>query len=50
MRKWVDEKRLTSNQLLSGDGFHMTDGGYALLAREVANEILSAVKQTPDQA
>jgi lysophospholipase L1-like esterase len=50
MRKWVDEKRLSSSQLLSGDGFHMTDGGYALLAREIANEILSAVEQNPDRA
>jgi lysophospholipase L1-like esterase len=50
MRKWVAESRLSSNQLLSGDGFHMTDGGYALLAREIANEILSAVEQTPDRA
>jgi lysophospholipase L1-like esterase len=50
MQKWVAENRLSSNQLLSGDGFHMTDGGYALLAREIANEILFAVAQTPDQA
>jgi acyl-CoA thioesterase-1 len=50
MRKWVDERRLSSNQLLSRDGFHMTDGGYALLAREIADEILSAVAETPDQA
>jgi lysophospholipase L1-like esterase len=50
MRKWVAENRLSSNQLLSKDGFHMTDGGYALLAREIANEILSAAQQTPDQA
>jgi lysophospholipase L1-like esterase len=50
MRKWVDEKRLNSNQLLSGDGFHMTDGGYSLLAREIASEILFAAQQTRDQA
>jgi lysophospholipase L1-like esterase len=50
MRKWLAENRLSSNQLLSGDGLHMTDGGYALLAREIANEILSAVAERPDQA
>jgi lysophospholipase L1-like esterase len=50
MRKWVAENRLSSSQLLSGDGFHMTDGGYALLAREVAHEILSTLEQTPNRA
>jgi lysophospholipase L1-like esterase len=50
MRKWVAENRLSSSQLLSGDGFHMTDAGYAMLAREIASEILSAVPHTAGRA
>jgi lysophospholipase L1-like esterase len=41
MRAWLANGQLTSDQMLSADGLHMTDGGYALLAREVSREILA---------
>jgi acyl-CoA thioesterase I len=47
MRDWLSEGRLTAQQLLSADGFHMTDGGYALLARSVAPEILKVENLRP---
>jgi lysophospholipase L1-like esterase len=40
MRRWVEHKRLPKEQLLSADGLHMADGGYALLAADVAKDIL----------
>jgi acyl-CoA thioesterase I len=43
MHRWIDEKLLTREQMLSPDGLHMADRGYALLARDVAEEILAAL-------
>ena len=36
MHRWIDEGRLTQAQMIADDGLHMRDGGYALLARDVA--------------
>jgi acyl-CoA thioesterase I len=41
MRQWLASGTLTYPQMMSGDGLHMTDGGYELLARAVADTILS---------
>ena len=41
MQAWLSKGLLNRVQLLSGDGLHMTDGGYALLAKEVARTILA---------
>jgi acyl-CoA thioesterase-1 len=41
MHAWLASGLLTSTEMLSSDGLHMTDGGYALLAREVSREILA---------
>ena len=40
MHAWLRQGLLTQHQMLSSDGLHMTDGGYALLARSVAPEVL----------
>lgn len=40
MQAWVKGGLLNRAQLMSGDGLHMGDGGYALLAKEVARTIL----------
>ncbi len=40
MRSWLASGVLTPKQMLSPDGLHMTDGGYAKLADAVAGEIL----------
>jgi acyl-CoA thioesterase I len=42
MREWLAAKKLTETQLMSHDDLHMTDGGYALLARAVSEQILAA--------
>jgi acyl-CoA thioesterase-1 len=42
MHKWIAEGRMTKSQMLAPDGLHMTDGGYAQLARDVAPEVLKA--------
>ncbi len=46
MRRWVSEGRMTRTQMLAADGLHMSDLGYAELARAIAPEILrtSAVR------
>jgi acyl-CoA thioesterase-1 len=41
MHRWIDEGRLTQAEMIADDGLHMRDGGYALLARDVAAEILA---------
>jgi lysophospholipase L1-like esterase len=41
MHAWLATGRLTSAEMQLSDGLHMTDGGYALLAREVSREILA---------
>lgn len=40
MQAWLAHKQLTETEMLSPDGLHMADGGYAMLARAVAREIL----------
>jgi lysophospholipase L1-like esterase len=40
MHRWVADKRLPRGELMSPDGLHMTDRSYALLAAEVAKDIL----------
>ena len=40
MRGWLADGSLTSAQMLSPDGLHMADGGYAKLAEVVADDIL----------
>jgi lysophospholipase L1-like esterase len=41
MQDWLARHMLTETQLLSSDGLHMADGGYALLAKAVAQDILA---------
>jgi lysophospholipase L1-like esterase len=41
MQAWLSGGLLTQVQLMSGDGLHMGDAGYALLAKEVARAILA---------
>jgi lysophospholipase L1-like esterase len=41
MREWLARHMLTETELLSPDGLHMADGGYALLAKEVAHTVLA---------
>jgi acyl-CoA thioesterase I len=40
MEAWLAERALTPAQMLSPDGLHMADGGYAKLADAVAQDIL----------
>jgi lysophospholipase L1-like esterase len=40
MHEWLAGRRLRPDQLLFHDGLHMTDGGYALLATAVGEQIL----------
>jgi lysophospholipase L1-like esterase len=49
MKTWLREGLVTYNQLLSRDGLHMTDGGYALLAKDIAFEILTDAGLPPKQ-
>ena len=42
MHRWVDEGRMTKAQMLAADGLHMSDAGYAELARDIAPEVLKA--------
>jgi lysophospholipase L1-like esterase len=41
MKRWMGEGLTTRSRLLSPDGLHMADDGYALLAEDVADEILA---------
>lgn len=52
MNRWIRDGELTGNQVLSADGLHMADAGYAKLAYAVAAEILGNVtrSQTPRTA
>jgi acyl-CoA thioesterase-1 len=36
MQDWLARKVLTEDEMLSPDGLHMADAGYALLAKQVA--------------
>ena len=40
MRAWLTDGVLTPAQMLSPDGLHMADGGYAKLAEAIAHDIL----------
>ena len=42
MQKWVSDGRVTKADMLAPDGLHMRDHGYALLAQDVAAEVLKA--------
>lgn len=44
MRAWLDRGMITHAALMSGDGLHMADAGYAMLASEVAREIRAAAR------
>jgi acyl-CoA thioesterase I len=41
MQQWLSSGQLTAAQMMSGDGLHMTDGGYDLLGKSVAEMILT---------
>ncbi len=41
MQEWLARHMLTETQMLSPDGLHMADAGYALLAKAVAHSILA---------
>ena len=43
MRDWLRDGRIRMDELLAADGLHMTDGGYALLAQSVADQILAEI-------
>jgi acyl-CoA thioesterase I len=49
MRRWVEHKRLSKEQLLSADGLHMADGGYALLAADVAKDVLLRARRVRNE-
>ena len=40
MQAWLAQGLVTETQLQSGDGLHMADGGYALLAKHIAHLIV----------
>ncbi len=44
MQSWLDRGLLTPAQMLSADGLHMADAGYALLAGDVAREIVALAR------
>jgi lysophospholipase L1-like esterase len=44
MRQWLVSGALTYPQMMSNDGLHMADGGYDMLAKAVAEMILSNSK------
>ncbi len=41
MRQWLASGALSYDRMMAGDGLHMTDGGYNLLAQSVARMILA---------
>jgi acyl-CoA thioesterase-1 len=41
MLSWMHDGLVTQSMLLSPDGLHMADAGYALLAKDVTDEILT---------
>jgi acyl-CoA thioesterase I len=43
MRRWLSQGAVKREALLSPDNLHMTDGGYAMLAKAIGEEILAAV-------
>lgn len=50
MQAWIKGGLVTRAQLMSGDGLHMGDRGYALLAKEVARTILDDAEPAPAHA
>ena len=47
MRKWLADGVLTPAQMLSPDGLHMADGGYAKLADAIALDIMRGTEPPP---
>jgi lysophospholipase L1-like esterase len=47
MQAWLLKDRLTAAQLEAPDGLHMSDVGYALLAKAVASDILADLPAAP---
>jgi acyl-CoA thioesterase I len=43
MKRWLETAALTRAQMQAPDGLHMSDAGYALLAKAVARDILADV-------
>ncbi len=43
MHQWLDEGLVTANGLVGPDGLHMTDRGYALLAKAVFDQVTASV-------
>ncbi len=50
MHAWIAARLLTPAELMSGDGLHMGDGGYALLAADVGRDILVLSGLPPPKA
>jgi acyl-CoA thioesterase-1 len=47
MRRWLADGVLTPAQMLSPDGLHMADGGYAKLADAIAVDIMHGTEPPP---
>jgi lysophospholipase L1-like esterase len=47
MRSWLADGVLTPAQMLSPDGMHMADGGYAKLADAIAEDIMRGTEPPP---
>jgi acyl-CoA thioesterase I len=47
MRRWLADGVLTPAQMLSPDGLHMADGGYAKLADAIAADIMHGTEPPP---
>jgi lysophospholipase L1-like esterase len=47
MQSWVTHGLVTLAKMLSIDGMHMADAGYALLATDVAHQIAALTKNSP---
>ena len=49
MRRWIDDGLVTPEQLVGPDNLHMTDRGYALLARAVLDQITAQSRAFRDR-
>lgn len=49
MRRWIDDGLVTPEQLVGPDKLHMTDRGYALLARAVLDQITAQSRAFRDR-
>ena len=47
MKAWIADRLVTYDQLFARDGLHMTDGGYAMLAQDIAAEIMQDAGADP---